>query len=74
MLDPQILGVDPSRPLDAVFVNSPLKDYDTAPRHNDFTLRCSGSALSQRPPARRASTWVSSTLSRLASASRRPLR
>jgi len=24
--------------LDAVFVNSPLKDYDERPRHNDFTL------------------------------------
>lgn len=35
---PQILGADPSRPLDAVFVNSPLKDYDAQPRHNDFTL------------------------------------
>lgn len=38
MLHAQILGADPSRPLDAVFVNSPLKDYDEAPRHNDFTL------------------------------------
>jgi radical SAM superfamily enzyme YgiQ (UPF0313 family) len=33
-----ILGSDAARPLDAVFVNSPLKDYDEQPRHNDFTL------------------------------------
>jgi anaerobic magnesium-protoporphyrin IX monomethyl ester cyclase len=33
-----ILGADMQRPLDAVFVNSPLKDYDLRPRHNDFTL------------------------------------
>jgi anaerobic magnesium-protoporphyrin IX monomethyl ester cyclase len=33
-----ILGADTRRPLDAVFVNSPLKDYDLEPRHNDFTL------------------------------------
>ena len=33
-----IIGHDSSRPLDAVFVNSPLKDYDHSPRRNDFTL------------------------------------
>jgi anaerobic magnesium-protoporphyrin IX monomethyl ester cyclase len=33
-----ILGADMARPLDAVFINSPLKDYDASPRHNDFTL------------------------------------
>jgi radical SAM superfamily enzyme YgiQ (UPF0313 family) len=33
-----ILGADMQEPLDAVFVNSPLKDYDRQPRHNDFTL------------------------------------
>jgi anaerobic magnesium-protoporphyrin IX monomethyl ester cyclase len=33
-----ILGADPHHPLDAVFVNSPLKDYDREPRRNDFTL------------------------------------
>jgi anaerobic magnesium-protoporphyrin IX monomethyl ester cyclase len=33
-----ILGADMSRPLDAIFVNSPLKDYDLQPRHNDYTL------------------------------------
>lgn len=34
----QILGADMTRPLDAIFVNSPLKDYDARARHNDFTL------------------------------------
>ncbi len=38
MADPRILGANPTLPLDAVFVNSPLKDYDVAVRHNDFTL------------------------------------
>ena len=33
-----ILGGDPTKPYDAVFVNAPLKDYDFQPRHNDFTL------------------------------------
>lgn len=38
MPDARILGANPTLPLDAVFVNSPLKDYDAAVRHNDFTL------------------------------------
>jgi len=33
-----ILGADVARPLDAAFVNSPLKNYDEQARHNDFTL------------------------------------
>lgn len=33
-----IFGADLSHSLDALFVNSPLKDYDVWPRHNDFTL------------------------------------
>jgi radical SAM superfamily enzyme YgiQ (UPF0313 family) len=33
-----ILGHEPGKPLDAVFINSPLKDYDKSPRRNDFTL------------------------------------
>ena len=33
-----ISGHDGSKQLDVLFVNSPLKDYDTAPRYNDFTL------------------------------------
>ena len=33
-----IVGCDQNRPLDAVFINSPLKDYDIEPRRHDFTL------------------------------------
>jgi len=33
-----ILGNEPGKPLDAVFINSPLKDYDKSPRRNNFTL------------------------------------
>jgi anaerobic magnesium-protoporphyrin IX monomethyl ester cyclase len=33
-----IVGHNSSVPLDAVFVNSPLKDYDENPRRHDFTL------------------------------------
>lgn len=33
-----IAGADRSRPLDAVFVNAPLRDYSLRPRVNDFTL------------------------------------
>ncbi len=33
-----IIGCDQNRPLDAVFINSPLKDYDTEPRRHDYTL------------------------------------
>jgi radical SAM superfamily enzyme YgiQ (UPF0313 family) len=33
-----IAGADPRHPLDAVFVNAPLRDYSIRPRVNDFTL------------------------------------
>ena len=33
-----IAGAETDRPIDAIFVNSPLKNYDVSPRHNDFTL------------------------------------
>ncbi|HEV8111559.1 MAG TPA: radical SAM protein [Planctomycetota bacterium] len=36
--DSAIAGADLSRPLDALFVNAPLRDYDERPRVNDFTL------------------------------------
>lgn len=31
-------GADLSRPLDALFVNAPLRDYSLRPRTNNFTL------------------------------------
>src|SRR5580700_7562635 len=36
--DRAIAGADLSRPLDALFVNAPLRDYSLRPRINDFTL------------------------------------
>ncbi|MFJ7996790.1 B12-binding domain-containing radical SAM protein [Streptomyces sp. NPDC096310] len=39
-----IAGADPSRPLDAVFVNAPLRDYSRRPRVNDYTLPVLGMA------------------------------
>jgi len=33
-----LLGADNARPVDVVFINSPLKNYDLSPRYNDFTL------------------------------------
>jgi anaerobic magnesium-protoporphyrin IX monomethyl ester cyclase len=33
-----VAGADLSRPLDALFVNAPLRDYSVRPRVNDFTL------------------------------------
>jgi hypothetical protein len=33
-----IAGANLSRPLDALFVNAPLRDYGLRPRINDFTL------------------------------------
>lgn len=33
-----VVGADLSRPLDALFVNAPLRDYSLRPRVNDFTL------------------------------------
>ena len=36
--DRAVAGADLSRPLDALFVNAPLRDYSLRPRVNDFTL------------------------------------
>lgn len=33
-----VAGADPAHPLDALFVNAPLRDYGERPRVNDFTL------------------------------------
>lgn len=41
---PLIAGADPTRPLDALFVNAPLRDYDERPRANDYTLPVLGMA------------------------------
>lgn len=39
-----IAGADPRHPLDVVFVNAPLRDYESRPRVNDFTLPVLGMA------------------------------
>ncbi|MEV8333886.1 B12-binding domain-containing radical SAM protein [Streptomyces niveus] len=39
-----IAGADPTRTLDALFVNAPLRDYDERPRTNDYTLPVLGMA------------------------------
>ncbi|WP_200873304.1 B12-binding domain-containing radical SAM protein [Actinokineospora spheciospongiae] len=39
-----ISGADPTRPVDVVFVNAPLRDYEQRPRVNDFTLPVLGMA------------------------------
>ncbi|MEY9937639.1 radical SAM protein [Streptacidiphilus sp. MAP5-3] len=39
-----IAGADPTRLLDAVFVNAPLRDYEKRPRVNDYTLPVLGMA------------------------------
>jgi radical SAM superfamily enzyme YgiQ (UPF0313 family) len=36
--DRAVAGADLARPLDALFVNAPLRDYSLRPRVNDFTL------------------------------------
>lgn len=41
---PLISGSDPTRNLDALFVNAPLRDYDQRPRTNDYTLPVLGMA------------------------------
>jgi radical SAM superfamily enzyme YgiQ (UPF0313 family) len=38
LADRAVAGAELSRPLDAVFVNAPLRDYSLRPRVNDFTL------------------------------------
>ena len=37
-VDRAIAGADLARPLDALFINAPLRDYGLRPRINDFTL------------------------------------
>lgn len=37
-LDEAVSGADLTRPLDALFINAPLRDYGIRPRVNDFTL------------------------------------
>ncbi|MFD7972954.1 B12-binding domain-containing radical SAM protein [Streptomyces clavifer] len=39
-----LAGADPTRTLDAVFVNAPLRDYGLRPRTNDYTLPVLGMA------------------------------
>ncbi|MEU3982788.1 radical SAM protein [Streptomyces sp. NPDC026672] len=39
-----IVGADPGRSLDALFVNAPLRDYTLRPRVNDYTLPVLGMA------------------------------
>ncbi|KOT62931.1 MULTISPECIES: B12-binding domain-containing radical SAM protein [Streptomyces] len=39
-----IAGADPTRALDALFVNAPLRDYTLRPRVNDYTLPVLGMA------------------------------
>ncbi|MEU7021562.1 radical SAM protein [Streptomyces sp. NPDC046203] len=39
-----IAGADPTRVLDALFVNAPLRDYTSRPRTNDYTLPVLGMA------------------------------
>src|SRR5215212_2587 len=36
--NPAVAGADLSRPIDALFINAPLRDYNLRPRVNDFTL------------------------------------
>ncbi|WP_322777982.1 B12-binding domain-containing radical SAM protein [Frankia sp. Cas4] len=36
--DRAVAGADLARPLDALFINAPLRDYSLRPRINDFTL------------------------------------
>ncbi|MFH8760228.1 B12-binding domain-containing radical SAM protein [Streptomyces atroolivaceus] len=41
---PLLSGADPTRTLDALFVNAPLRDYGRRPRTNDYTLPVLGMA------------------------------
>ncbi|MEU5719093.1 hypothetical protein AB0G71_25645 [Streptomyces sp. NPDC020403] len=41
---PLISSADPTRALDALFVNAPLRDYGRRPRTNDYTLPVLGMA------------------------------
>jgi len=42
--DGAVLGADLTRPLDALLINAPLRDYSHRPRVNDFTLPVLGMA------------------------------
>src|SRR5260221_11126238 len=33
-----LAGINVTRPVDLILINSPLKNYDLSPRYNDFTL------------------------------------
>ena len=33
-----LAGMNVTRPVDLILINSPLKNYDLSPRYNDFTL------------------------------------
>jgi anaerobic magnesium-protoporphyrin IX monomethyl ester cyclase len=35
-VDSAVAGADLTRPLDALFINAPLRDYSLRPRVNDF--------------------------------------
>jgi anaerobic magnesium-protoporphyrin IX monomethyl ester cyclase len=41
---PLLSGADPTRALDAIFVNAPLRDYGQRPRTNDYALPVLGMA------------------------------
>src|SRR6266508_275803 len=47
-----VAGVDLARPIDALFVNAPLRDYTLRPRVNDFTLPVLGMAYIATQAAR----------------------
>jgi anaerobic magnesium-protoporphyrin IX monomethyl ester cyclase len=36
--DPAVAGADLNRPINAIFINAPLRHYSLRPRVNDFTL------------------------------------
>ncbi|WP_239406226.1 hypothetical protein [Frankia sp. Cj3] len=42
--DAAVRGANPNHPLDAIFINAPLRDYGLRPRVNDFTLPVLGMA------------------------------
>lgn len=37
-----VAGLDPGHAPDAIFINTPLKDYDHLERYNDYTLPVMG--------------------------------
>lgn len=40
-----LAGIHDNAPIDAIFINSPLKNYGISPRYNDFTLPVLGLGL-----------------------------